>query len=143
LRPLLPTVQLVRRLKNLGWALYVATARPVNLKRVWSDSQLWLQEQQLAVDKLLLLDNERVLWADQLQRAGHPVLALDDNASLAQRYSRICPVWVTPFGYNQHLEESDRLTKFPRIPYDVQMFVREAERYRAEFLRDVQKGTQP
>lgn len=104
LKPYLDGVELVKTAQRAGAYILVVTARPTSVKRVWYDSLLWLADNGIRPDRLVLADSERVLLLENLQKAGCKVLLLEDDPVLARRAAAICPVLVRTHEYNKHLE---------------------------------------
>lgn len=93
----------VVRLQSQGWNIVVTTARPASIKRVWHDSWRWLRDNGIEIDRLEMLGTDRVLLAEHYRKKGHPILAMDDDPTIALRLADVCPVLLRDYPYNQHI----------------------------------------
>jgi NTP pyrophosphatase (non-canonical NTP hydrolase) len=105
-------LELVRQASEAGVYVVAVTARPTALKRVWYDTWMWLRENGLRPDQLLMGENERVLVVNKLaKRSGCPVVLLEDDPVLAQRASSFCHVVLRAHPYNVGLEGKEWITR--------------------------------
>ena len=93
-------VQFIQEKAEQGWAIIVATARPSHIARSWRDSYLWLRKLGIDPTRLEMLEADRCLLAQYYLQRGHPVVALEDDPSHAQRLAGVCPVLLRAHPYN-------------------------------------------
>ena len=82
--------------------IVACTARPVNIARVYYDTFKWLDTQDLLVDELHLVGDERVQLAVEAKERGNTIIMLEDNPELAMRAAvNDLHVVMRAFPYNE------------------------------------------
>lgn len=107
---------LFNKLKNEGTQVVVYTARPADrYSRIWSDTWHWLKDHKLYFTDLRIGSDERISQACRLQKAGHAVVMLEDDPSLALRAaSSNIIVLLRSHPYNEGVEHKNiqRVSEF-------------------------------
>jgi hypothetical protein len=76
----------LKRIKDFYGAYIISvTARPTHIyRRIWMDTWMWIENNDLPIDELRIGSESRILLAHELRKS-HPVIMLEDNSSLLTR----------------------------------------------------------
>jgi uncharacterized HAD superfamily protein len=112
--------QVLIDLKATNNAFIIAiTARPADkYKRIWMDTWMWLKNNGIPVDKLLIGSDPRVLLAHSLSK-DQKVIMLEDDPGLSMRGANSgIKVFVRSHPYNSGISHSNirRIDSFAAVP---------------------------